>query len=116
MSEWRERAGLNKAPYARGWDDDSDDASRIVFRSRASRNVGETLATHADPGQGDGVPVILAGPTCDSSDILYRRHPYELPLDLAVGDRIEFLTAGAYTASYAAVEFNGFRPVRTYCV
>jgi len=26
-------------------------------------------------------PVILAGPTCDSADILYRRHPYELPLD-----------------------------------
>lgn len=43
-------------------------------------------------------PVILAGPTCDSSDILYRRHPYELPLDLAVGDRIQFLSAGAYTA------------------
>ena len=61
-------------------------------------------------------PVILAGPTCDSSDILYRRHPYELPLDLKVGDRIEFLTTGAYTASYAAVEFNGFAPIKTYFV
>ncbi|HYM72765.1 MAG TPA: type III PLP-dependent enzyme [Stellaceae bacterium] len=61
-------------------------------------------------------PVILAGPTCDSNDILYRRQPYELPLDLQVGDRIEFLSAGAYTASYAAVEFNGFAPIRTYCV
>ena len=61
-------------------------------------------------------PVILAGPTCDSSDILYRRHPYELPLDLQVGDHIEFLSAGAYTASYAAVEFNGFPPIRTYCL
>ncbi len=61
-------------------------------------------------------PVILAGPTCDSSDILYRRHPYELPLDLEIGDRIDFLSAGAYTASYAAVEFNGFAPIQTYCV
>ncbi len=67
----------------------------------------------------DGSPcgtVILAGPTCDSSDILYRRHPYELPLELQVGDQVEFLSAGAYTASYAAVEFNGFAPIRTYCV
>jgi ornithine decarboxylase len=36
-------------------------------------------------------PVILAGPTCDSSDILYRRQRYELPLDLKIGDRIDFL-------------------------
>lgn len=61
-------------------------------------------------------PVILAGPTCDSSDILYRRQRYELPLDLEIGDRIDFLSAGAYTASYAAVEFNGFPPIRTYFV
>ena len=26
-------------------------------------------------------------PTCDSADILYRCHPYELPLDLAIGRR-----------------------------
>jgi ornithine decarboxylase len=37
-------------------------------------------------------PVILAGPTCDSADILYRRHPYELPLALAIGDPIDFLS------------------------
>jgi ornithine decarboxylase len=61
-------------------------------------------------------PVILAGPTCDSADILYRRHPYELPLDLAIGDTIDFLSAGAYTASVAAVGFNGFPPIRSYIV
>jgi len=59
-------------------------------------------------------PAILAGPTCDSTDILYRRHPYELPLDLAIGDTVDFLSAGAYTASVAAVGFNGFPPLRTY--
>jgi ornithine decarboxylase len=61
-------------------------------------------------------PAILAGPTCDSTDILYRRHPYELPLDLAIGDPIDFLSAGAYTASVAAVGFNGFAPIKTYVV
>jgi ornithine decarboxylase len=59
-------------------------------------------------------PVILAGPTCDSADILYRRQPYELPLDLAIGDTVDFLSAGAYTASVAAVAFNGFSPIQTF--
>lgn len=61
-------------------------------------------------------PTILAGPTCDSTDILYRRHPYELPLDLAIGDAVDFLSAGAYTASVAAIAFNGFPPIPIYLV
>jgi ornithine decarboxylase len=61
-------------------------------------------------------PVVLAGPTCDSADILYERTEYVLPLDLAVGDKIEILSTGAYTASYASVGFNGFPPMRTYCI
>jgi ornithine decarboxylase len=60
--------------------------------------------------------VILAGPTCDSTDILYRRSPYELPLDLAIGDPVDFLSAGAYTSSVASVAFNGFPPICTYFV
>ncbi len=61
-------------------------------------------------------PVILAGPTCDSADILYERTEYRLPLGLEVGDKVEILSAGAYTASYASVGFNGFAPIRTYCI
>ncbi len=61
-------------------------------------------------------PVVLAGPTCDSTDIIYEHAGYELPLDLAIGDAIDFLSAGAYTASYASVDFNGFAPIRTYCI
>lgn len=61
-------------------------------------------------------PVVLAGPTCDSTDIVYEHAGYELPLDLAIGDKIDFLSAGAYTASYASVEFNGFAPIKTYCI
>jgi ornithine decarboxylase len=69
------------------------------------------------PGrQGSGGPVVIAGPTCDSADILYERTEYDLPLDLAVGDKVEILSTGAYTASYASVGFNGFPPIRTYCI
>src|SRR5262249_54019895 len=61
-------------------------------------------------------PVILAGPTCDSADILYEHSGYRLPLDLACGDRVEILNTGAYTSSYASVGFNGFPPLKTYCL
>ena len=61
-------------------------------------------------------PVSLAGPTCDSTDILYQKAGCHLPLALAIGDTVDFLSAGAYTASYASVEFNGFAPIRTYCI
>jgi ornithine decarboxylase len=67
----------------------------------------------------DGDPcgaVILAGPTCDSTDIIYERAGYTLPLSLAAGDHLDFLSAGAYTSSYASVEFNGFAPVQTWCI
>jgi ornithine decarboxylase len=71
----------------------------------------------ATPGRAGACgPVVLAGPTCDSADILYEKTEYRLPLDLAVGDTVEILAAGAYTASYASVGFNGFPPIRTYCI
>ena len=63
---------------------------------------------------GETGDVILAGPTCDSLDILYEHFKYPLPLSLEVGDRIYWLSTGAYTASYSAVEFNGFPPLKTY--
>jgi ornithine decarboxylase len=61
-------------------------------------------------------PVVLAGPTCDSTDIICEHAGYELPSNLTIGDWVDFLSAGAYTASYASVEFNGFAPIRTYCI
>jgi ornithine decarboxylase len=68
------------------------------------------------PRTGKCGPVVLAGPTCDSADILYEKSAYELPLDLESGDRMEILNTGAYTSSYASVGFNGFPPLRTYCL
>ncbi len=58
--------------------------------------------------------VVLAGPTCDSMDIMYEDYKYSLPTTLKPGDRLYFLTTGAYTSSYASVEFNGFPPIKTY--
>jgi ornithine decarboxylase len=65
---------------------------------------------------GEEGEVILAGPTCDSMDIMYEHYRYELPLSLEEGDRLYWLTTGAYTSSYCAVEFNGFPPMKTYVI
>jgi ornithine decarboxylase len=62
----------------------------------------------------DGTPtgrVALAGPTCDSTDVLYEHTDYRLPLALRAGDRVELLATGAYTTSYSSVGFNGFAPL-----
>lgn len=64
----------------------------------------------------DRGPVVLAGPTCDGDDVLYQRTVYELPMALRAGDHLDILSAGAYTASYASVEFNGFAPLPTHCI
>jgi ornithine decarboxylase len=61
-------------------------------------------------------PVVIAGPTCDSADILYEKTEYKLPLGLKVGDKVRLLSTGAYTSSYASVGFNGFAPLKTYCI
>lgn len=58
--------------------------------------------------------VIIAGPTCDSMDILYETYKYRLPLSLEAGDRLYWFATGAYTTSYSAIEFNGFPPLKAY--
>lgn len=58
--------------------------------------------------------VIIAGPTCDSMDIMYENAKYKLPTTLKSGDKIYWLSTGAYTSTYASVEFNGFPPLKTY--
>ncbi|HSU35011.1 MAG TPA: type III PLP-dependent enzyme [Propionibacteriaceae bacterium] len=61
-------------------------------------------------------PVVLAGPTCDSVDVLYERTPVQLPVSLREGDRVVFGSAGAYTSSYSTVGFNGFPPLPTVLI
>jgi ornithine decarboxylase len=67
------------------------------------------------PHDGDEVgPCVLAGPTCDSADVMYEKRPYDLPISLEIGDKVLIEGTGAYTATYAAVAFNGFAPLRTF--
>ena len=54
---------------------------------------------------GPDVPWHVAGPTCDSVDVVLRDEP--LPSDLQEGDFIYIRNAGAYTTAYAS-KFNGF--------
>ncbi|MDR2536041.1 MAG: type III PLP-dependent enzyme [Treponema sp.] len=72
------------------------------------------IVTSKDVPGGKEAEVIIAGPTCDSMDILYEDYKYRLPVDLKIGDKLYILSAGAYTASYASVGFNGFPPIKTY--
>lgn len=66
--------------------------------------------------KGEMEEVVIAGPTCDSADIMYENYKYGLPLNLAIGDRLYWLSTGAYTTSYSAIEFNGFPPLKSYYV
>ena len=61
----------------------------------------------------DGDPtgtVVIAGPSCDSTDVMYEKSAYQLPVTLSEGDQLWLLAAGAYTTSYASTGFNGFAP------
>ncbi|HSY85253.1 MAG TPA: type III PLP-dependent enzyme [Verrucomicrobiae bacterium] len=71
------------------------------------------LTTHDG---GESAPVVLAGPTCDSADILYEKSDCRLPLALKPGDRVWILATGAYTTTYSAVAFNGFPPLASVCI
>jgi ornithine decarboxylase len=66
--------------------------------------------------KGEAEECVIAGPTCDSADILYEQYKYELPLNLAMGDRLYWFSTGAYTTTYSAIEFNGFPPLQGYVI
>ncbi|UUP16841.1 ornithine/lysine decarboxylase [Nitratireductor thuwali] len=65
---------------------------------------------------GETAPCVLAGPTCDSADVLYEKTPYPLPLALTIGDEVLIEGTGAYTTTYASVAFNGFEPLKAYVI
>jgi len=66
------------------------------------------------PRDGEALaPCVVAGPSCDSADILYEKEPYLLPVSLEIGDKVLIEGTGAYTATYSAVAFNGFAPLKT---
>jgi len=79
-----------------------DEAIRYPIRTRRDR--------------GAKAPCIIAGPTCDSVDVLYEKVPYDLPVSLSIGDEVLIEGTGAYTTTYASVAFNGFEPLKSYVI
>jgi len=81
--------------------------------SGLAETEGEAIRYQIDTPHdgGETGPCILAGPSCDSADILYEKRPMQLPMALAGGDRVMIRNCGAYTSSYSSVGFNGFPPL-----
>ncbi len=61
-------------------------------------------------------PCVIAGPSCDSVDVLYEKEPYPLPISLEIGAKVLIEGTGAYTTTYSAVGFNGFPPLKSYVI
>lgn len=64
------------------------------------------------PRTGDAEPAVIAGPTCDSIDVLYEN--IVIP-ELEVGDIIQVESMGAYTNASAS-NFNGFSKAKIVCI
>jgi ornithine decarboxylase len=97
---------------------DQDDLARWVYLdigkfSGLAETIDEAIRYQFETrhGAGETGPCILAGPSCDSADVLYEKRPVQLPLGLAAGDKLRILCTGAYTTSYSSVGFNGFPPL-----
>jgi ornithine decarboxylase len=90
----------------------------LVGNAGIIETIGESIrypirTTH---DRDETAPCIIAGPTCDSVDVLYEKTPYPLPVSLAIGDKVLIEAAGAYTATYSSVGFNGYPPLRQYVI
>jgi ornithine decarboxylase len=112
--------------------------AEVVLISKKSRDEDEVQWVYLDIGKFGGlaetmdesirypirtehdadrkVPCVLAGPTCDSADVLYEREPYFLPVSLEIGDKVLIEGTGAYTTTYSANHFNGFPPLKSYVI
>ena len=58
---------------------------------------------------------VLAGPSCDSHDVIYEKHLCLLPKSLKVGDKLWIFSSGAYTTVYAS-KFNGIRNMTEFYI
>ncbi len=83
-----------------------------------AETIGESIRypIRTTKDRDETVPCIIAGPTCDSVDVLYEKTPYPLPVSLAIGDKVLIEAAGAYTATYSSVGFNGYPPLKQYVI
>jgi ornithine decarboxylase len=112
--------------------------AEVVLISKKSEAEGEMRWVYLDIGKFNGLaetidemirypirtpvdggptsPCVVAGPTCDSVDVLYEKQPYELPISLEIGAKVLIEGTGAYTTTYSAVGFNGFPPLETFVI
>jgi ornithine decarboxylase len=112
--------------------------AEVVLISKKSKEEGEPRWVYLDIGKFGGLaetmdeairypirtahdrdakaPCIIAGPTCDSVDVLYEKVPYDLPVSLSIGDEVLIEGTGAYTTTYSAVAFNGFEPLQSFVI
>ncbi len=83
-----------------------------------AETIGESIRypIRTTKDRDETAPCIIAGPTCDSVDVLYEKTPYPLPVTLAIGDKVLIEATGAYTATYSSVGFNGYPPLRQYVI
>jgi ornithine decarboxylase len=101
---------------------DNDDVRWVYLDIGKFGGLAETMDEairyqSSSPRDGDAAePCVLAGPTCDSADVLYEKNPYPLPLTLTIGDEVLIEGTGAYTTTYASIAFNGFEPLRSYVI
>ncbi|KAA5606565.1 type III PLP-dependent enzyme [Roseospira marina] len=104
--------------------DDTEDRRWVYIDAGRFNGLAETegeairypIVTGRDGDDAGTGPVVLAGPTCDSVDVLYDRADLRLPLALRAGDRLRLLSTGAYTTTYASIGFNGFAPLAAHYV
>jgi ornithine decarboxylase len=90
-----DRLYLNDGMYGAFWE--LRFRGHLQYPSQAFRNAVAMT--------GETKPFRLFGPTCDSQDEMPAR--VELPVDIDVGDHIEFGSIGAYSLS-GRTDFNGF--------
>jgi ornithine decarboxylase len=83
-----------------------------------AETIGESIRypIRTSKDRDEMAPCVIAGPTCDSVDVLYQVTPYPLPVSLAIGDKVLIEATGAYTTTYSSIGFNGFPPLRQYVI
>ncbi len=83
-----------------------------------AESEGEAIRYRIEAFGRDGPngPVVVAGPTCDSHDVMYENAMCVLPLSLQAGDIVTLHDTGAYTSTYASVGFNGFAPLEEHYI
>jgi len=90
--------------------------AEVVLISKKS-DEDKSRWVYLDIGKFNGLAeTMVAGPSCDSVDVLYEKEPYLLPISLEIGAKVLIEGTGAYTTTYSSVGFNGFPPLKSYVI